>query len=188
MRRLLAALLLALPAAPHSLAAQDATQAWLLTPGARVRVTYPGSEGRVGTLVALTADTVELQWADRTDTARFARAGMSRLAVSRGVQHRDRAGSARTGFLIGAGIGVLVGVTDSGSEPGCAGSEACNDAITGLVTVIGATMFGTVGALIGAVSARTTEKWETIRLAQPRLNVVMPSAGRGAGVGVGMTF
>src|SRR5829696_1417676 len=56
MHRLLTALLIVLPIAPHVLAAQPATQAWLLTPGARVRVTYPGQSARVGTLVSLVGD------------------------------------------------------------------------------------------------------------------------------------
>src|SRR5829696_5697809 len=74
MHRLLTVLLIVLPIAPHALAphalaAQPATQAWLLTPGARVRVTYPGQSARVGTLVSLAGDTLAVQWANSSDTA-----------------------------------------------------------------------------------------------------------------------
>ena len=44
MRRLIPALFSILLFAPLALAAQDATQGWLLTPGARVRVTYAGDK------------------------------------------------------------------------------------------------------------------------------------------------
>ena len=188
MRRMLAALLIVLSVVPHAVEAQDATHAWLLTPGARVRISYPGSDPRVGTLVALTADTVAMQWADRTDTARFARAGMSRLAVSRGIRERDRGTGARVGFAVGAGLGVLVGVVSNKPNPQCGGSRTCDNSINGLATAIGATLAGGVGALMGAVTARTTEKWEDVRLAQPRLNLVAPGKGHGTGVGMTMSF
>ena len=188
MRRLLPALLSVLLVAPHALAAQDATQAWLLTPGARVRVSYAGQDARVGTLVALAPDTLAVEWADGAGTARMARTRVTRLDVSRGIRGSERGSRAKVGFAVGAGAGLLIGVVSSKSNSECNGSSACDDVVNGLATGIGALMLGGIGAAVGAISGGASEKWENVRLTPPHMGLVIPVRGHGAGLGMALAF
>ena len=183
MLRLLAALLFALPVAPHALAAQSPTQAWLLTPGARVRVAYAGQDARVGTLVSLTDDTLAVQWANNTDTARMARARVTHLGVSRGIRPSNRGARAKLGMIVGAG-GVLLIAEASGSG----GSGGLEEISEGLATLMGAALAGGVGALIGAATGGPSEKWEDVSLTTPRVGQVIPSPNHGPGIGLAPTF
>jgi len=188
MRRLLPALLSILLLAPYALAAQDAAQAWLLTPGARVRVSYAGERARVGTLVALAPDTLEVQWADGAGIARMARTRVARLAVSRGIRESERGSRAKVGFAIGGGLGLLIGMVSSKSNSQCEISTTCDDIANGLATGIGALMLGGIGAAVGAISGGASENWEDVRLTPARVGVVMPARGHGTGIGLALAF
>jgi hypothetical protein len=177
MRRLFAALLFALPVAPHALAAQSAT-AWGVTPGARVRVSYAGQDARVGTLVSLTDDTLAVQWANNTDTARMARARVTQFGVSRGIRPSNRGARAKIGMMVGAGGVLLIakasGAADSGGSLG--------DLADGLAVGMGAMLAGGAGALIGAATGGPSEEWEDVSLTTPRVGNVVPSLNHGPGI------
>jgi hypothetical protein len=183
MRRLLAALLFVLPVAPHALAAQPATQAWLLRPGARVRVTYAGQAARVGTLVSLTDDTLAVQWVNNTDTARMARARATRIAVSRGIRPSSRAARAKIGMIVGAGGVLLLAEASGGDDTGNLAELS-----EGLMTMMGAALAGGVGALIGAATGGPSEEWEDVSLTTPRVGLVTPSRDHDPGIGSAPTF
>jgi hypothetical protein len=187
MRRLLPVLLSVLLVAPCALAAQDATQAWLLTPGRRVRVAYAGDGARIGTLIELAADTLAVQWENGAGTARMARTRVNRLDVSRGMRGSERGSRAKVGFAVGAGLGLLIGYVSSKSDDNCAAGDAC-DIASGLATGIGALMLGGIGAGIGAISGRASESWENVPLSPSRMGLVVPVRGHGAGVGLALAF
>ena len=187
MRRLLAALLSALLVAPPMLAAQDVIENPLLTPGARVRVTYAGERARIGTLVALAPDTLAVEW-ENGGVARMARTRVTRLDVSHGVRSGNKADRAKIGFVIGAGLGLAIGAVSSKSNSECASSIACEDLAHGIATVMGAAMLGGVGAAVGAISGRASERWENARLLPPRIGVVVPARGRGRSLGLALAF
>jgi hypothetical protein len=174
--------------APCALPAQDATQAWLLTPGRRVRVAYAGDGARIGTLIELAADTLAVQWENGAGTARMARTRVNRIDVSRGMRGGDKGSRAKVGFAVGAGLGLLIGAVSSKSNDGCAGSDSCDDIVNGLATGIGALMLGGIGAGIGAISGRASESWENVPLSPSRMGLVVPVSGRGAGVGLAVGF
>ncbi|MEO6526078.1 MAG: hypothetical protein ABIP93_05595 [Gemmatimonadaceae bacterium] len=184
MHRLFSALATALFLVPCALAAQPETQAWLLTPGARVRVTYPGENARIGSLIALTADTVTVQWSNSADTARMARERVTRFDVSRGMRPSDRGSRAKVGLIVGMGSVLLIakasGAADHGGDLG--------DLAEGLAVGMGALMAGGVGALIGAATGGPSERWEEVPLAQPRVAVVLPALGHGTDIDVDLEF
>jgi hypothetical protein len=169
--------------APHALPAQDATQAWLLTPGARVRVAYAGQDTRVGTLVSLADDTLAVQWLNSTDTARMARARVTRFGVSRGMRPSDRGARAKVGMIVGAG-GVLLIAKASGS----ADSGGMEGIAEGLGVVMGAALAGGVGALIGAATGGPSEEWEDVSLARPHVRLMVPTRNHGPGIGLALRF
>ena len=183
MRRLLAALATALFLVPCALPAQPATQAWLLTPGARVRVSYPGEKERIGTLIALTADTVTVQWTNRSDTARMARERVTAFGVSRGMRASSRGSRAKVGMIVGAGSVLLLATVSETDDSG-----SLTAFTEGLATILGATVAGGVGALVGASTGGPSEDWEDVRLQKPRVGVVLPTRSHGAGVGVALAF
>ena len=184
MRRLFPALLSVLLLAPHVLAAQDATQAWLLTPGARVRVTYADQDSRVGTLVALVEDTLAVRWVNSADTARMARARVTKFAVSRGMRPSDRGTRAKVGMLVGAGGVLLIakasGAADSGGGLG--------DLADGLAVGLGAVLVGGVGALIGAATGGPSEQWEDVSLTRRRVGLVVPTPNQSPSTDLALMF
>ena len=188
MRRVFPALLSVFLVAPLALEAQDSSRDGLLTPGARVRVAYAGEDARIGTLIALAPDTLTVQWANGAGTARMARTRVTRLGVSRGLRESNKASRAKVGFGVGAGLGLLIGAVSSSPNSQCGGSSACDDAVNGIATVIGAGMLGGVGAAVGAISGRGSEKWEDVPLTPPGMQVVIPSVGRSTSVGLALTF
>ena len=187
MCRSLPALVSALLLAPSILMAQDITEHPLLTPGARVRVTYAGDKPRVGTLIALAPDTVAVQWEQGGGTARMARTRVTRLDVSNGFRSSNRGERAKIGFVIGGGAGLLIGALSSKSNPQCM-SSTCDDVVNGLATVMGAALLGGVGAAVGAVSGGGSERWENARLLPPRVGVTIPARGSVRSVGLALAF
>ena len=188
MRRLLPVLLGILLTAPRALEAQDSTQDGFPTPGSRVRVAYAGDDSRIGTLIALSPDTLTVRWANGSGTARMARTRVTRLGVSRGMREGSKARRAKIGFGVGAGLGLLIGVTSARPNSECAGSRDCDTAINGFTTIVGAAMLGSVGAAAGAIAGRASEKWEDVLPTPPSMRVVMPTVGRTTSVGLALAF
>lgn len=114
----------------------------------RVRVTtapYSGFEVRhVGVVTSLEADTLRLVGDGMARAIPFE--AIRRLELSRG-----RRGRPLIGALVGAGMGVAIGVSTVGRD----------DAGVGVVVVpLSMGLYGGLGALIGM--AFRTERWETV--------------------------
>ena len=150
-----------------------------------MRVTYPGENGRTGTLVALSADTLSVQWENSADTARMARGRVTRFGVSRGMRQGDRGARAKIGFVVGAGAVILIDEVNSNGSKSNGGLE---DLADGFATIFGALLAGGVGALVGAATGGPSETWEDVRLAQPQIGVVLPTRSHGAGLGLRLAF
>jgi hypothetical protein len=178
MRRQIAALLVAVFMMPQLVSGQT------LTPGTRVRVTHPGEGTRTGTVVALTADTLEVLLAGHSEPAHLPLTQVTRLDVSRGLEHRVLA-RAGVGFLVGAGLGAIGGAI---SESRCSASEfICLGAGGG--ALVGGVFFGSVGGLIGLIAGLApSEKWERVALDARRISFVVPSRSHAGGVGLRLEF
>src|SRR3954465_8934260 len=100
MRSQIAAYLVGLLMLPQLVSAQA------LQRGSRVRFSHPGEGTRTGTVMAVTADTLEVLLPNRAEPARLPLDQLTRLEVSYGMQRQPlrRAG---IGFLIGGGIGAI---------------------------------------------------------------------------------
>ena len=188
MRRFIPALLSALLVAPQALAAQYSTQAPVVTPGERVRVSYPGENNRVGTVISVADDTLAVQWANSSDTARMARERITRLGVSRGMGESNRGARAKIGFAVGGGLGLLIGTVGASPNPECGGSSSCNEFINGFASIIGASLLGGVGALVGAISGGASERWVDVGSSAPRVEVMVPVHRHGTSLGVALAF
>lgn len=121
----------------------------------RVRVTTAADSAQQETRYA------GLVTALANDTLTLVRKGVVRAvplpAVRRLEVSRGRRGYARTGALIGAGLGVVAGLAAVGADDGQGSTGA------GIVVVpLGAALYGGVGALIGTFVRR--ERWEVVPL------------------------
>jgi hypothetical protein len=135
-------------------AGDDATLQLSLTPGTRIRIqapeVFPGKV--VGTVNALSADSLTIQVPGRSEPVSVLRDKIARLEVSDGP--RSRGVDAAIGAGIGAGIGAVGGaVADSGK-----GSQIVG---RGAVVVVFALLGTGVGALIGA-AIPPGERWKPI--------------------------
>jgi hypothetical protein len=179
MRRLLSVLLVGLFTIPQSLAAQS------VVPGSRVRVTHPGEGTRVGTVVSLTADTLAVRFAGRSDAALMSLDQVSRVDVSRGSERRvlRRAG---VGFLVGAGGGAVFGaIAESQCDP--ATDFICLGADGG--ALLGGLFFGAVGGIVGAVAGLVpSERWEHVPVERRRIGIVTPATSSRKGLGLAIAF
>jgi hypothetical protein len=179
MRRHLSVLLVGLFLIPQALAGQS------IAPGSRVRVTHPGEGTRVGTVVALTADSLEVRFAGRSDAAHMSLDQVSRVDVSRGRERRvlRRAG---VGFLVGAGVGAVTGaISESQCEPEkefiCLGADGG--------AFLGGMFFGALGGVVGAVAGLApSERWERVHVERPRIGIIAPATGNGRGFGLALSF
>jgi len=179
MRRLLPVLLVGLFMLPQALAGQS------IVPGNRVRVTHPGEGTRVGTVVALTADSLEVRFAGRSDASHMSLDQVSRVDVSRGKERRvlRRAG---VGFLVGAGVGAVTGaISESQCEPEtdfiCLGADGG--------ALLGGVLLGAVGGVVGAIAGLApSERWERVHVERPRIGIIAPATGNGRGLGLALSF
>jgi hypothetical protein len=178
MRRQLAALLVTLLILPQLVSGQTAV------PGDRVRFTHPDEGTRIGTVVAMTADTLEVLIPGRREAALLPLDQMTRLDVSRGTGRHLR--RAAVGFTVGAGVGALAGYA-TGTNDCTKQGLFCIDR-GGSALLVGAFLgvLGGVGGLIAGVVP--TEKWERISLERRRVSLVGPAAGRGRAVGLRIAF
>ncbi len=177
MRQQLAALLVSALMIPRLVSGQA------VLPGDRVRLSHPGEGTRTGTVVALTADTLEVRFEGRTEPAHLPLAQLTRLDVSRGREPGKRSG-AGVGFLLGAAIGGIGGAV---SSTDCSANDFC--AGPGPSALMGALVLGGVGALIGrGYYMAPFEKWEPVSLERRRVSLVAPSGSNKRGVGLRIAF
>jgi hypothetical protein len=134
------------------LKAQDAPA---LEPGVRVRVSTAPRTSRanwtVGTVIAVTGDRLAIRTQQHSgSTIDIARSSVTQLEVSRGQHSRALTGLG-LGFLIGAGVGAVIGVGGEDLAP--------TDG-----KLIGAGLGAVGGALVGLVvgSSSTSERWQKI--------------------------
>ncbi len=154
---------------PFSLAAQALDS---LSSGQRVRLlTGSRSPWMVGTIVAVDADSLHLRLSDTTGQVAIKRGAITRLEVSRGM--RSSTGSeARTGLLIGAGVGAVAGLASGNDQSGfirfTAGQKALFLGVAG----------GGVGALLGLIiGSQPHEHWDRVSLRDARITLVPHGAG-----------
>jgi len=177
MRRSFAAVLSGLFIVPQALSAQN------ITPGMRVRVTHPGEGTSTGTLVGLTADTLEVRLEGHSEASHMPLAQVTRLDVSLGKERR-LARFAGIGFLAGGTLGAVTGAL---AESDCEGELFCAGPAGG--AVIGGVFFGAVGGIIGLIAgAAPSEKWARVPLERRRISLVTPSGSHGHGVGLRLAF
>jgi hypothetical protein len=179
MRRQLSVLLAVAFLIPQAVSGQN------LAPGSRVRVTHPGEGTRTGTVVELSADTLEVHFDGRSIPAHLPIDQVSRLDVSRGKHTRVLARSG-IGFMVGAAVGAGVGaVSEAACEPG--NGQICLGAGAG--ALIGGIFFGAVGGIVGLVAGVVpSEQWERVPLQPRRFTLVAPPAGGGRGLGLSVAF
>jgi hypothetical protein len=137
------------------LARLKAQGAPVLEPGVRVRVSTaprPSSPNWiVGTVIAVTGDRLAIRpQQDSGGTIDIARTAVTHLEVSRG-QHSKALTGLGLGFLVGAGVGAVIGVGGEDLAP--------TDA-----KLIGAGFGAVGGALIGLVigSGSKSERWQEV--------------------------
>ena len=177
MRRQIAALVVGMLTFPQLVSGQT------LTPGSRVRITHPGEGTRTGTVVALTADTLEVRLAGRIEPAHLPLAELTRLDVSRGRERHM--GNAGKGLVIGAVAGVVAGL--AAGDDDCSNKLVCISRPAG--AVLGGAFFGGIGGVLGLVSGVIpSESWERVPLQERRVSLVVPAHGRGAGLGLRLAF
>ena len=81
-----------------------------LPAGTRIRVDATGAPAHgIGTLVRTAPDTLWVNWAYRNDPRVVLASDVRKLEVSRGLAPRRIGRNAMRGFLIGAGIGAILG-------------------------------------------------------------------------------
>jgi hypothetical protein len=178
MRRTIAALLVAVFIVPHVISAQA------VIPGTRVRFTHAGDGSRTGTLVALTADSLEVRLVGRAYSARMPLARVTQLDVSRG-RERHILATGELGLLVGAGVGMVAGAA---SNPGCdANGFGCMSRSDN--AMLGGVVVGTIGGVVGLIAGlRASEKWEQVQLQRPRVGLVAPTRSHGGGVALSLAF
>jgi hypothetical protein len=182
MSRLLAALLLVVLTQPHTLAAQSPGPAASLAPGARLRITTrDGEKPRIATLVARTADTLQLRMAGSANTVAMPLADISRLDVSTG-QHRNVYKGMILGVLAGGGGGALLGAA---SYQPCTSQCLFAPANAGASAVIGGVAGGALGLVVGSlIGAVRVDDWKRVVPDARRVAVSVRPGARGVGLAV----
>ena len=179
MSRLLLVAFVGLSLASRTLAAQT------LSGGERIRVRHAGESARVGTLVALTNDTLVVRWANDSAASRLPVAQVSRLEVSRGTERRILPRTGR-GFIFGAAAGAVIGFAGGAMED-CEHELICFGPAGGALA--GATVLGVTGAVIGALTGLApSERWESARPNPGRVALLLPARGRGKAIGLAVAF
>ena len=152
-------------------------------PGSRVRVTQPGEGTRVGTVVQVTADSLEVRFEHRSLPTHMAVGRVTRLDVSLGKERRVMQ-RGQIGFLVGGGIGAALGAL---AESDCEASGACMGASTS--ALLGGTFFGSVGGVIGMITGLSpSERWERVSLERRRVSLVAPAGRHGSRLGLSLAF
>lgn len=161
-----------LPAAPLD------AQRGGIEPGSRVRITAPGLDKEVGSVLRVRGDTLLLEYAASrlergrrvrlVDTTAVLVPTITRLELSTGRRSNIDKG-VRNGLLIGAGIGLGLGIALAADDEandfvcdgaGCVASGVAGGALWGLL----------IGLAIGAFSSR--DEWRPV-MAQPTAPVAL---------------
>ncbi|UCF21029.1 MAG: hypothetical protein JSU87_06470 [Gemmatimonadota bacterium] len=181
-----------LPIALLLIAASSGAQAQdkrTLAAGDRVRLTAPSVSTRQfeGEVVALRPDTLvvdariweraRMQW--RQQEAMIPLQSLTALEISRGKKSNVGKG-ALTGGLIGAGIGLVIGIGAASEDGGFI--EFGPEVVPAAAVTVGACGAG-IGALIGLLSPG--ERWEEVPLDQLRVG---PSPVAADGVAVSLSL
>jgi hypothetical protein len=119
-------------------------------PGARIRVTVDSGSQRVriGTLIALDADSLQFRPAKDSSVVSLAAASLTR--IERSTRRTSNAGrGALIGALAGAGTGLILGLLASGEEGGFY-EVGAGEVFAGSLLLGG--LGAGVGALIGAAT------------------------------------
>ncbi len=164
----------------------DDSDLYLLTPGTAVRRRRRSSSHRlVGTLVAVSADTVVLEVEGRADPLALPLASVTSLEVSRGQKSRVGKG-ALIGGVVGAVIGGVLGAVSIGicQSPDNTHFVPCWLNIP-IVAGLGGAVGAGVGAGIGAASG-PADRWETVPL--DRISVSLRPRGGGLEVSAKFVF
>ncbi len=150
--------------------------------GDRVRVTAPDLRRREGTVQLLTTDSLVMR-PEYGAPHRLAipLASVTRLEVT--MPPGSRAGK---GALIGLGVAGLGGAVLVGAA--CASDQLLKDSAGGCA-ILGAVIFGSGGALVGAIIGAmiTGTRWEEVPLDRLRLQVAPQRDGR-FGFGASVRF
>lgn len=154
-----------------------------LRPGSLVRISREGQALRTGTVVALTSDSLEVQFTGSAEPARLPLDQVTRLEVSRGSErHPAYAGG---GALIGVAVGAVGGFA-SGTDD-CSRHLVCISRPAG--ALLGGAVLGAAGGILGLIAgAIPSETWERVQLEGHRVSLVTPPASHGPGVGLRLAF
>jgi len=154
-------------------------------PGPRVRVRAVGERPIMGTLQAMNETALTVKPDGRTGLVTLDRARISRIEISRGRSggYTGAANGLVAGVLVGAFLGLLAPDDYCGA---CFRSYTFRPTSRGKLVLVGAGIFGLLGAGIGA-AVTPGEKWEVVSF--DRLHVsVAPSDGRGVRMAVSFGF
>jgi hypothetical protein len=148
-----------------------------VVPGARVRLADP--RGRMqGTVESVGPDGVSVRFRQIPEPLLVRGAGLGDLEVSTG-RRSNAGGGFKSGFIVGAGLGLLVGTLACWCENDEVASAVLGSAIGGGFT------FGMIGAIIGAAAG--TEDWASVRRPEPVVTVE-PTLSKGGGVRVSVSL
>ena len=132
-----------------------------LPPGSRIRVDASSNPERmIGTLVRAAPDTLWVHWAYREDLRFVLASDVRKLEVSRGRGPRRIGQRAWKGFLIGAGVGAILGAavaTDPEEAEWFGGPLGTMGAYALIWSVPGTLIGGMTGIMPG-------ERWEPVNV------------------------
>ena len=159
-------------------------------PGSRMRVSHsckPACQTVVGTVVALTSDSIFLRAEDQSGV-RMSLASVRRLEQSVGHSRKTQIG-AGIGFLIGPPTGFFIGkAVDPPETGGCFpqlfDGGRCDLGGWPLGLAIGLVAGGAIGAVIGSL-LKGPESWSKVPLGSVQASIALPRHGR---FGLSMSF
>ena len=182
MRTITIALVAAMLGPGAALEAQTAP----LSPGARVRVTTsgPSPSRQVGSVLELREDSLVIRPDGRADSLAIPLARVTDIELSRGLRTQGRRGLG-VGFLVGAGAGVLIGLTDGDDPPGAFFSFSAEEK-----ALMAGSMLGVAGAVVGGLVGLVsrTEKWSRVPLGAATGRVGVAPRPGGVGLSVSLRF
>ena len=148
------------------------TATWPVANGAEVRLVAPalGQNRRSGVATSATKDTLFFREEPQTITRPIGVGDITQLEVVQG-SHTHRMRDARFGFVIGAIVGGVAGVALTKTHPPCQSNTVClnPDGLDRTYNaLLGGTVAGLLGALIGAGSGGTEANWVPVALPRNR--------------------
>jgi hypothetical protein len=172
----------------HHASAQSSSQRLTmdLAPGSRVRLTMPATKRFVGTLLAATSDSMQVQLVSGSSVT-LPVSGLSAIELSTGVRRHSYQGAA-IGFLSGVAVGGAIGfatyrrancIDESLVQALCSFVDGTSREVT---VASDAALAGVIGGALGAmIGHRGHESWIQVPTLGARARVGMV---RRSGVGV----